>query len=409
MLYVKLAVRNVFRNKRRTFITELVIVIGMISMIFIGGILTRMSVGWGDALIQTNSGHLSVIRSDYLELKNGHPLDLALTRYQDYYQKIDKLPNVESCAAKLDVGGIIVADGRATTFFGYGLDLSRQKKTLPKAFQNIVDGKGLDPADPSGIVVGVGVAKSLGKKVGEEINLTSMAISGRPNTMRLRIRGTVKNGEGKLDDNLVVLPLDTAEKLVDVKDFRASEVIIRLKDDRDVDKSREEIIPALASAGKNITVKTWIDMNPMFRQVKGMFDGIASIVVLILFITVGASVANTMLMSVFERVEEIGTVRAIGMSSRGIVLLFILEGLFVGIIGAVIGLALGYSITSFAAWIGIPLPVPGTKELYRVRPIIQMMNLEISVGIVILMSVLASLFPAFHASKLAPAEALRKN
>jgi len=409
VLFIKLAVRNVFRNKRRTFITELVIVIGMISMIFIGGILARMSVGWGDALVQTNSGHLSIVRSDYLELKNGHPLDLALTQYQQYYDKVDTLANVESSMAKLDVGGIIVADSRATTFFGYGIDLARQKKTLPKAFQNIVEGKGLDESDPLGVVVGVGVAKSLGKKVGQEINMTSMALSGQPSTMRVKIRGTIKNGEGKLDDNLVVMPIGTVEKLLGVKDFRASEVIIRLKDDSDVDASREEILPALASFGNKVTVKTWIDMNPMFRQVKTMFDGIASIVVLIMFITVGASVANTMLMSVFERVNEIGTVRALGMSGREIVGLFLLEGLVIGLIGAAIGLTLGFSITSLAAWIGIPLPVPGTKELYRVRPIIQALNLEISTVVVILMSLVASILPAYHASKLTPVEALRKN
>jgi len=176
-----------------------------------------------------------------------------------------------------------------------------------------------------------------------------------------------------------------------------------------VDASREEILPALASFGNKVTVKTWIDMNPMFRQVKTMFDGIASIVVLIMFITVGASVANTMLMSVFERVNEIGTVRALGMSGREIVGLFLLEGLVIGLIGAAIGLTLGFSITSLAAWIGIPLPVPGTKELYRVRPIIQALNLEISTVVVILMSLVASILPAYHASKLTPVEALRKN
>jgi putative ABC transport system permease protein len=159
----KLAVRNVFRNKRRTLITVLVIVVGMVSMIFLNAVLTRMSKGWGDALVNSNSGHLSVIRSDYLDNQKSRPQEMLLRQVQAYYTALDHQPEVEACMGKLEIGGLIAAGSRTTTFFGYGLDLERQARALPKAFGNVKVGKGLQAGDPEGAILGTGLAKSLEK------------------------------------------------------------------------------------------------------------------------------------------------------------------------------------------------------------------------------------------------------
>jgi putative ABC transport system permease protein len=404
----KLAVRNVFRNKRRTLITVLVIVVGMVSMIFLNAVLTRMSKGWGDALVNSNSGHLSVIRSDYLDNQKSRPQEMLLRQVQAYYTALDHQPEVEACMGKLEIGGLIAAGSRTTTFFGYGLDLERQARALPKAFGNVKVGKGLQAGDPEGAILGTGLAKSLDRKIGDTLLLAVKNADGRFNTASIVIRGLIKSSEGRLDDNLVLMPLAAAQSLLNVPEC-ASEIIVRLKPGADLETSQRRLLTKVQPLHEKIVIKTWVEMNAMFEQVRGMFDGIAFTVALILFITVGASIANTMLMSVFERVREIGTMRALGTKPRQVTQMFLLEGLVIGVIGALLGLVLGFAITQTADWVGIPMRIPGSKEPYMVHPIILYGNLLAATGVVLAMSLLASVLPAHYAAQLKPVEALQKN
>jgi putative ABC transport system permease protein len=407
-MFFKLAVRNIFRNKRRTLITELAIVIGVVAILFVGAFLNGMSQSWGNNLIDADSGHLSVIRSDYLENLKSHNLKLSLKNVDQLYQRFDGRPEVEASIAKLDIGGMVGTGEQSTTFFGSGLDMRRQAKALPKAFKSVAEGKGLEPNDVNGAVVGIGLAKSLNKKVGDSVLLATNTIDGQLNAIEVVIRGLYKTGQVELDDNLVIISLKAAQDLLAAPN-RASRINLRLKPGVKEADAQKTLAAVALSLEPKAVLKTWIEMNPMFSQVNGMFAGIAFIVGVILFIIVAAGVANTMMMSIFERTREIGTVIAIGTEPRQVTRLFLLEALCIGGLGVVIGLTIGIGLTLLAMKTGVPWRPPSSSETMHIIPVLKIGDMLRVTVLVMFMALVASFFPAHFASKLDPIDALRRN
>lgn len=407
-MYLKLASRNVFRNKRRTLITVISISVGVIAIIFLGSFLSGLKGSWSETLINAYSGHFAVTRSDYFEQSKSHPLKLTLSDIQKCYKFFDNQNEIESCMAKLDVGGMIGNGEKTTTFFGWGVDLTRQQKTLPKMFNSVNKGKGLDPDDTFGAVIAVGLAKNLNKDVGDTLLIVTNTIDGQLNAIEIVIRGILKTGQQQLDDNIVLLNIKAAQQLLAVPD-RASEITVRLKPGINMDAAKNKFTLSVKNIDSQAVIKTWMDLNPSFLQVKTLFDSISIIVGVIIFIVIAAGLANTMIMSIFERINEIGTIMAMGTEIKQVRILFILETIFIGIIGAVIGLVIGITITLITSQTGIPFKPPDATEPMVIHPLLKSGNIITSVIFVFIMSLAATIFPVKFASNLEPVEALRHN
>ena len=407
-MFVKLALRNIFRNKRRTLITELSIVLGIIAIIFISSFLNGFGDSWGDSIVNSQSAHLSVIRSDYLDDIKAHPVKLSLNDVDGMYAKLDAQPEVAGSIAKLDIGGLIGSGEKSTTFFGSGIDVSRQPKALPGAFDAVVEGKGIPTDDPNAAVLGVGLAKSLDKHVGDSILLAANTIDGQLNAIEVEIVGLVKTKQSEVDDSLVLVSLKAAQNLLAAPN-RASQINVRLKPGVKLDVAQRSLAQVAQTAEPKAVLKTWIEMSPEYADVNGMFRGISFIVVIIVFIIVAAGVANTMLMSVFERTREIGTIMAIGTTPRQVTRMFLLEGLCIGILGIIVGLSVGLGLTLISVRTGIHIRPPSSTESYKIVPILKLLDSVQVIILVLVMSVVASFVPAHLASKLDPIDALRRN
>jgi putative ABC transport system permease protein len=406
-VFLKLAIRNVLRNRRRTVITEVAIVTGLVAIVFIGSYLHGMQKEWAGQLIDSVSGHLTVVRSDYLERGSSRPLKLALTDLGKLYSALDAEPLVEGAVARLELGGLIGTGEQSTTFFGMGIDLSRVDRGLPKGFASVVEGRRLTAKDQNGAVLGIRLADNLKLKIGDTVLLATNTVDGQTNAIEVVVQGLMRTGEEVIDDNFVVISLAAAQDLLAMPN-RASHVVVRLRSGEQAAHLQQRLSAALRRCEPQATVRTWMEMNQEFTRVKVMFDSIAYVIGIILFFIVSAGVANTMLMSAFERTREIGTIRAIGTTRRQVVWMFLLESLVIGTIGTVIGLAAAAVITLIAGQIGVPFPTPpGATGSYTIHPAISWSNMIGGAAVVMVMSLLAGIYPARFAARLDPIEALR--
>lgn len=405
-MFYKIALKNIFRNKRRTLITEIGIITGVIVIIFVGGFLKGMSKDWSDGLINAFLGHIQIIDSKYYENLKTRPLSRCMKDSDGIEKILRKNSHVKGVTRRLSFGGLIGTGEKSTTFFGYGADLMTYRDVLPW-FDKFAKGETLRGDDKFGAFIGSGLAKNLGVQNGGSLMIISNTIDGQMNAIEIIVRGILTTGDQNTDDNLVVTTIEAVQSLLDM-DGMASEIVVRLDSRDSVDIVQKDLTEQMKKYYPELTVFPWLDLSGEFATVTSMFDKIAFIVGILIFFLVAVGIANTMLMSVFERTREIGTVMAIGTEKGQIVKLFAMEGFFIGLVGAVIGVVLGSLITVIVGKIGIRLPpAPGRTEDTLICPILIYGYVVYAAGIAIVMSILASFYPARMAARLNPVDALR--
>jgi putative ABC transport system permease protein len=181
--------------------------------------------------------------------------------------------------------------------------------------------------------------------------MMSPTVDGQMNALDVKIVQTFDGPVDVLNDKLMVVPLSFAQSLYDT--HGADRIAILLKDTRDTDAVRESLTSNLFKAGISVEMKSWYELSDMYSRTKKMFDVIFLFLFVIVTFIVVLSVINTVSMSVMERIQEIGTLRALGLKQRGIVKLFALESGMLGFFGCVWGI-----VFTFAAWASIKLAQP---------------------------------------------------
>ena len=158
--------------------------------------------------------------------------------------------------------------------------------------------------------------------------------------------------------------------------------------------------------GPQYEVHTWQELQPFVRDIISRQRYVMGLICVILFVIIITGIINTMLMSVFERVREIGTMLAVGTRRWQVVSLFLLEGAVLGLVGGLVGALVGGAVTLWLGHRGIVLPAPGAQADSIIRPFVSGLYLVRAVGMATVGASLAALWPAYRAAKLRPVEAL---
>jgi ABC-type lipoprotein release transport system permease subunit len=272
---------------------------------------------------------------------------------------------------------------------------------------SIVAGAWLTSDDRVGILIGRGLADSLGVGVGQKVNLALVNSDGRPDEGTFTIRGLFSTGIPSYDQSAVFMPLDKAQAFTGTSGH-ASLIMILLNSQDDADKV------AAALRGPAVSVLTWSDLNKIFIDLMQTATSFYVILDGIVILIVAVIIVNTLLMSVFERVREMGILAALGMKGGQIRQMFLLEAATLGVIGIAVGLVLGAAGVAYLATTGIPIgdkiaAVAGSNfalrsTMYGRFDASSFISLSLATLIVVL---LASLYPAWYAARLEPVDALR--
>lgn len=402
-MLLKLALRNTLRQKVRSGMTLAAIIFGVTGLILAGGFVQDIFIQLGEAIIHSQTGHLQVFKKDFLEKGTRSPERFLIEQPEKLAASIAKHPEVDAVMSRLYFSGLLNNGKRDLAIIGEGVEPDKEAKL--GSFITIAAGRQLAKADRDGILLGQGVAKTLGLVPGDRVTLVLNAAEGAMNTMDFEVVGVFQSFSKDFDARAVRIPLDAAQELLQTKG--ANLLVVALHKTEDTDAVHAKLVSEL---GSQLDVRTWNSLSDFYDKAVQLYDRQFGVLQFIILLMVLLSVANSVNMSVFERQGEFGTMQALGNQSRDIVKMVILESAFLGLTGAVLGVLLGITAALTISAIGIPMPPPPNANLgYTAYIRIVPLTLVTSALVGFVATVLASIVPAYKVTRMQVVDALRQN
>jgi putative ABC transport system permease protein len=401
-MITRLALRNVFRNRRRSAITLLVIVFGAVGLILFGGYKAVTFHALRESTIRNRIGHLQVYKAGFQEAEGRKPLERGLEDVAQLRAAVEHDARVKMTTAQITLMGLISNGDKSETFIATGVEPNKDRGM---AAQRLVAGVGLPDDEPDAIIIGRGLAASMHAKPGDYLTIMSTTTSGSLNAADVRVAGVFTSGVKEYDDRAIKMPLTGAQQLLQTT--KVERLLVLLKKTEDTSAVRDDLTRLFASKGWSLEMRDWAQLASFYKQVVLLYNGIFGFLGILVFAIVIFSVANTMAMSIFERTREIGTMMAMGTPRRSVWGLFLAEGLVIGLIGGVAGLVAGALVSQLinSAHLMLP-PPPGYTSGYELRVMLQPASLITAFLIAVITSTLSSILPALKASRLKIIDAL---
>jgi ABC-type lipoprotein release transport system permease subunit len=400
-----IAYRDLGRNRRRSFLTLLAVALGLALLIMMNGLVAGVLADTLQNAIRLQTGHVQLRAAGYDEDRLGLGLSELVGNPEGLAERARALPQVKAAAPILWSGGILATPEESVNLRVVGLDPDGAV-FAPTLRDGLVAGAALAADDRGGILIGQRLAASLGLEVGSQVSLGIVDADGQTRQGEFTVRGLFATGVPTYDDGSVFLPLSRAQAFAGVGD-RASSIVVLLHDENDA----PAVAQALAAPG---TVGlTWRELNTLIIDGVGAAAGYYVILDAIVMLVVAVVIANTLLMAVFERVREMGILAALGMKGRQIMQMFLCEAALLGLAGIAVGIGLGLVSIAYLATVGIHIGemasatgslALGTTMYARFAPSGIVMLSAWTLAIILA----ASLYPAWFAARLEPADALHR-
>ena len=404
-LLLSLAWRNMWRNWRRTAIALAAIVLGVILLLFFDGLIKGSDQAIFGNAVRLYGGNLQVHATGFRAKANRMPL-LPLADPAAVLQAVLAQPQVQSAGLRINTAGIVTSRGNSLPVLITALDPAVEAPISMQA-ANIAQGRFLLPADGDAILIGEALAKRLEVGVGDKLSLVGRSKSELMRQHTMTIVGIYDLGMPDAEKGAVFIPLADGQQLYNLRG-QATEAAIFLHQVG----SEDQLMAQLQAQLPGSEVDTWQTLRPEIRQTLDTKLAFSSIFGMVVLFIASIGILNLLLMAVFERTREMGVLAALGMKRRQIMGLFLLEGALIGVVGGVVGCLLGALLIGLLGQIGIDMSgASGLGEVMvlmgsRLYPSITLADLLSRAVLVIVVAGLASLYPAWHASRKEPADAL---
>lgn len=401
-LELLLALRNIFRQRTRSAATLFAIAVGVAGLILAGGFVQDIFIQLGEAFIHSQTGHLQVLRPGYLENK-AHAADRYLIRSPDALKaELAAEPGVKRVFARLGFSGVINNGRRDLGIIGEGIEADAEGQL--SEYLRYLDGRALKGGDFDGIVVGQGVAQTLGLRVGDRVNLVISLAQGAINTLDFEVVGVFQSFSKEFDARAVRIPLSAARELMDTADAHLLVALL----DRTEDTDRIADLWQARLAAQNFEVARWYRISDFYAKTLDLYDRQFGVLRLVILLMVLLSVANSVNMTIYERTREFGTLLALGTRPGAVFRGVMIESVTLAGIGSVAGVLSGCGLALLISAVGIPMPPPPNANLgYTAYIRIVPHEIVLSGAIGFFATCLAAIRPARQASRLDIVEALR--
>lgn len=422
MLIIRLALRNASRNTRRTALTMLTVLLGTmlltLGMSWVEGIFGQFQVE-----AARSTGHVRVVTTAFEQREMLQPLHENLPVTAGMEDALRALPDVRAVYPRLNLGVLAAKDGQElgeTVSVVVAAPLAFHKDILGLD-QRLAQGAWFS-ADKVGeqALVGRSLAHDLGVQVGDRLIVLGRTQDGSMSDLAFEVVGITDTGN-TLYDRQIFIDLERGRWIADISEG-ALELLVYGEDHKEAQTlqavvaeaiARPELVASLSlPEGKTLLSQAWNQREP-WTSALALVDAIAAIIVgCIVFIT-ALGVLNTMLMSVLERTGEIGVLRAMGLSTMGVVGLFVVEALLISVVGGALGTSLGSLLAIGLEGVGIDLGgaarnLPDTMPVNRILhpdwtpdQAVRAFLLGLSVALV------GSSSPALRAARIQPVQAMR--
>jgi len=403
MLMLRVAFRNIFRQKRRSLLTFLTIFFGFVLSSLAIGITFGTFNGVVDSFTRTNLGHIQIHEKDYLDRP-------ALYRTVDDVPRVSRLlgslPEVEAWAPRCYAAGLVSLGDKTSGVQVIGIDPERENGAS-RFNKKIKEGHVFRPDSSKEVILGAGLAKYLKARPGDEVVIVSQAADGSIANDAYRVVGLLDSGNPESDRIAFYLPLKTAQELF-VLDGRAHQIIVVARRLDQVDALAGRITKGLQGSG--LSVQTWKEFARSFYEAMMRDRRNHQTMTYIILMIVAIGVLNTILMAVLERRREYGILKAVGTKPRHIFALILLEANFLALLAVAAGSALSLALNGYLAVHGIQYAQDVTfagMQLSRVYSAVNIEAFAIPAATILVFTSLVALFPALKASRLDPARTMR--
>lgn len=401
---LRLAIRNILRFKGRTASVLAAVMFGTCGLLLSRGFIEDVFVQLGEAIVHSQSGHVQIAKGGYYAFGAHQPDKFLVSDPEGDKNRIRSLPEVEDVMARLGFSGLL-SNGRADlAVLGEGIEPDREAKL--SSFMRLSSGRRLASSDQFAAIIGHGVSQALKLKVGDRVVLMVSTSDGAMNTLDLEIVGVFQTFSKDYDNRAIKIPLEAAQELLGTRS--ANTLVVSLKKTSDTEQVAARLIER--TMWRDQEVRTWYQLNDFYPKTVEMYRIQFGGLRLIILLMVVLGVVNAINSSVAERTAEFGTCRALGNRGAHIIRLILTESLVLGIVGSVLGVAVGLGIVYVVSKVGIPMPPPPNADLpytafIRVTPL----SVVVSALIAASATVLAAIIPAIRVSRVSVVNALRES
>ena len=395
-----LAARNLLRNRRRTWLTLLALAVGVFAVVGVRGFLNGLQGSLILGITEGSMGAIQIHRRGFLASIETTPLTPNIEWSERLLARIAAVPGVKEVTPRIAFAGMVSVGDETVFAMLTGVDPERELKVCPRRTSALTRGRWLKAGEAES-ALGMELAAGLHAEPGARTAIISSDVDGVMNaadTTLVAHLAALTQGEKKL----LLLPLALAQEILRMPG-RVTELAVRVER---LDEVEEVALRLSTALGPDYEVHTWKSFATFVKDIQENQNRALDVITSIFLVIILMGIMNTLLMSVLERVREIGTMMAVGAKRRQVLTLFVIEALLLGASGSLLGTGLGYAFVSFLGSRGITLTTPGASLPQLLIP-------EISVGflarLVILCMVgaaISALYPAWKAARLRPVEAL---
>ncbi|MBV2358181.1 FtsX-like permease family protein [Thalassococcus sp. CAU 1522] len=456
----KIALRNIFKNARRSTTTALAIGVGGLAALLFGGFVTSIWYGVQTSMIQ-EQGNLQVYRNGYLEFGAANPDAYTIENWDQVAALLAADPmlaeNLAVITPRIDLAGVAGNNetGNSKTFIGTGIvpaQVDQMRGWDGWKIGQVAPATGLAAGGSDSVIVGLGMARMMGmcaalsvpdcqdapvaaedlvveeqdftslvagegglsdQSAGSEkpqLNVMAATSAGVPNIARVSIEAAQAQAVRAVDNSFVMMHFEQARSLLYGDSQQATTLMLQVADPAKVDAVKARVAEILTGAGLDLSVYHFTEVDPTFERIFGMFSFMFVVIAFVLSIVIAFTIVNTISMTIVERVKEIGTIRALGFRKGFVQTLFLTESTLIGVIGAAIALGGALAVANLVNAAGLQWTPPSNATPLTV----QLMVLDNPVfaasvvGALIALALLAAVLPTFKAARLNIVESLQR-
>lgn len=399
---VTIAWRQLLRQRRRSAFGLVSVAFGVAALIFAAGFIDYIYFAMREGTIRSRIGHLQVAQQGYFESGRADPFRFVLPANAPERGAVEALDGVVSVAQRVEFSGLASLGEVTISFIGEAIEPAKEE-ALSDAIV-VSQGANLSGGDRNGVVLGEGLAANLGATVGDRLVLVVNTPSGGINAAEVTVRGLFSTATKAFDDVALRVNLGLAQQLLRIDGSHLWVVALRST------AQTEETLQRLARAldARRFEVVPWYRLADFYNKTVELFSRQVGVLKLVIALLILLVISNTVTMNVLERTGEIGTNLAIGVSRWRVVGQFLIEGALLGVLGGLLGVAVGTAFALAVSAVGIPMPPPpglgrGFTAEVLVTPRIALESLALAA----VSATLASVYPAWRVSRMPIVDALR--
>lgn len=403
--YIKLAWRNIFRNKRRTFISSLAIGIGLGALIFVDAWMQGMNVA---SLRSTTSSFLGEAQIHHPQYRQTQEVGYLIQNKDRLMNILKENGDIQYTSPRTLCFGMVSSPADMNGVMVVGINPETEQR-ISKIDDALVAGQYFENGGRQDIIMGKALAEVLEVSLGDRVVVTVAQADGKLSQEMFRISGLFQFGVKDMDKGMVFIMLPKAREMLGIGEG-IHQVVIKFKDiDMASDKSRS-FWGAVSGTGNEAV--SWGDLLPQLKAFFEMTGMIRGVMLLIVFFVVVFGIINTLFMSLYERLFEFGVLRAVGTRPGGVGKLMLFEAGALGVLSMIIGILIGLLLTFVFLKVGTDyrgLEFAGTAIQEIVYPVMKWYQYVFYPAGIVIFTFLVGLYPAVVAARMSISEALRKS